>query len=567
MKKIIPLLILLGASLPRNAFSEDSAQATFENALKEFKQGQLAAGEGHWNIALLHFDNAQKQEPLLPESFFNLGLAYRNSGAPILAVLWLQAYLEAQPDSPDAKTLEQEVNRLKIQAEAKSQELIQLALTSAQQIPEDYEDEKNEALGNIALLEALSGRVEEAVRTAQKAGIRADPSFYLRYYGESLAAAHDYEGVKTALDGIENETQAGNLLLTLARYQILRNEPEAAGLTLRQLPASPERIELLNRLLTLYTRKLDLHSAEPLLKEIKNEQDKRLLQNSLMSGYLKAGLPDEAKKIASELQSLDNPVARAVLGEGKQVLEEIKLRKHDAKTFLKFNSDAYAVTIALAWMNETALAHQGCDLLRQGTTAAAGASSDFSAMACAYVYSEENRFDEALNEIEKISAGSKQDFAVSLFWRLVYQQRYEDIQKLISFLRDPAAKATLIRHFAAGLQALGEKDRAAQLTGEAFNLAVTFNLGFILRDIARQAIRDGDAELERRALKAARVVHWVFLANGFRTKEPVVRLARFFEENKSEDLRLVTSTLIQAAGDWTQAVTYIHSIERRHNQT
>ena len=571
MKKFSLLLFLCFVNIPFPTRAEQVGEPP-GHTLQEFQRGQLAAQQGQWDLALDHFDKAQKEEPLLAAAYFNLGLAYRNSGSPVLASLWFRAFLEAEPGTEEADQIGKEINRLELQAEAKARQLLELALSSAEQIPEEYADERQQDLEGLALIEAISGRTDEAVKIAQKAGGKADKSFYLRRYGESLAVAHDYQGAEAVLKQITEPDQAERLLAAIANYQILRSEREEARRTLHQMAPSPERAGLLNQLVALYTRELDARLAEPLLEEAAGVQEKLALQTTLLSGYLKAGLLDQAKRTALEIQRSDAPaaairLARVLGGEGERVLGELEQMRPDPKNPWQQVSESYTLTLALAWMGDLGLARRGCDLSRQFVAGRGEpGTGDFAAIACTWVASEEGKMDEVFKGVAGISSASQNDFSVSLFWRLAHQKRYGDIQKLIDFIRSPAVKATLLQHLAGRFKAEGKGEEAGRFNREALEIAVSFNLGFVLRKMALSAEREGDPELAGEALRTERTLHWIFLAREYQTKEALVNLPSYLDHHQSDDLRLLTASLRQAADDWASAVALIRGIEERHER-
>jgi len=503
-----------------------------------------------------------------PSSLFNQGLTFRQNGSPILASLWFRAYLESAADLPERKEIENEIERLEIQAGAKAQELLRLAFSAADQIADDFWDEKQEALERIANLTALSGRVDEAFRIKQ--GIDSDfsdASFYHRYSGEYLVLAHDYPAVQTEFHAITDPDEAGVLLTTLAQYQLLRNERAAAQKVIHAMPPSPARTQLLNQLATLYTRELKAESALPLLEEAKTPEEKIILKNTLLMGFLKAGLRDNAKKMALEMDQSRTPAAKAVLGNGPETLQKMIAAPPEEKNLGYWVSDLYQVTLALAWMGHLGEAQQGCETIRQAASHFRNQTlSDYASMTCIYVAAEAGNFKKALPLMAEISPPTLKDFLVSLYWRLVYLKRYAEIQTLVDSVQNPNAKAALRVEFSKTLEPMGKKEASREQLEQAYDLGVKFHLGFVLHDIASVFQKSGDHQQADEIFRTEKMTHWIFLARELEARESLADLAKFIEKNRTDDLPALSAALSQAAGDWISAGILTRGIERRHHQ-
>ncbi len=503
-----------------------------------------------------------------PASLFNSGLNFRQRGAPLLAALWFRAYLESASNIPERQKIEKEIERLEMQTGAKSKELLQLAFSAADQIADDFWDEKREALERIAGLTALSGHVNEALQIKQGIDSRfSDASFYHRYSGEYFVLAHDYSAVQTELHAITDPAQSDLLLATLAQYQLLRNERTAAQKVIRAMPPSPARAQLLNQLAALYTRALQVKAALPLLEEAKTEEEKIILKSTFLLGFVKAGLTEDAEKMALEMGKNQSLAAKVVLGNGNEALQEKIKAKPNDKDLNLWISDVYQLTVALAWMGHAQEARKGCEAMRQAASHLSGQGfADYVSIACAYAVTETENFKETLLLTTKISPASLKDFLISLYWRLIYLKRYDDIQTLISSIQDPDVKAMLSLEFSNALEQTGKTEEAHQHLQQAYDLAVKFNLGFVLHDIALGFQKKGDYQQAGEIFRTEKMVRWIFLARELETRQPLVDLAQFIEKNKTDDLSAASAILAQAAGDWISAMILTRGIERRHNQ-
>lgn len=507
-----------------------------------FEQGRLASEENQWSLAARHFSEAQKADPLRPETLLNLGVAYGRSGSPVLATLWFLAFLEASPESSKASQVSEEIRELTSKIEAKGEELLRLAGTAAEAVPAELEDAREEALRALNLVRAIAGKN------------RAEPGF-LRIYGEYLAAARDYEGAEALAGEIGDPGERNHLLYTMGNYQIFREERALALRTLRKMSESEEKAALVQSLFVLFTRELNVREAEPLINEVHDKAYRTKLKELLLLGYLKAGLLGDAKRTASEIQ--DSKIARLVLGKGREVLSEIRKTNPDPKEPWLRDRDAYQAASALAWLGELDLAREACELAGAG---------DYGKLACALVASEEGKFEEALNRMREMSPSVESDFAISLFWRLTHQNRLEDAAQLSHAVRSHTAKANLLRLLAKIYRGKGEAQKGAELAGQSFDLAVASNSSLTLRNLGQAAAEEGNPELVEGVFRIEWVTHWIALARALERKESIYDLAAYLEKYRSGDFIAFARAVTQAAGDWASALHYVRGTEKWHGQ-
>lgn len=138
------------------AQSQPSVHAS-EIAQEFFNQGLEAAEKKQWDLASRQFREAQLADPLNSVILHDLGRAYQMAGAPVLAALWLHAYLEAAPATEDLAGLRREITDLDAQIQQIVGDLLNLAQTAAQSIPEEIPAAREEALNALARVQALSG--------------------------------------------------------------------------------------------------------------------------------------------------------------------------------------------------------------------------------------------------------------------------------------------------------------------------------------------------------------------------------------------------------------------------
>lgn len=535
--------------------------------MKEFQSGQTAFDQGLWNEALHHFDTAQHLAPLQPDVYFNLGTSFRKSTSPLLAVLWLHAYLEAVPDTPDHDSIQSEIKRLEALADSKAQDLARLAASSVSKFPEEFAEEKESALKTLASIQGAAGRTREA----QQIFPVSDPVAYSLQFGEYLAASHDYTTLEELLNSFQNKEATQPLLILLAQYQLGRLEKDSALKTLQRLPASVERSKLLIQLCALLTRELETDKAAALLSLIEDKASQDSFRALLLTGLLKAGKTDQARSLADQiLKESSNPaqtqIARLVNGQGNQVLKEMKNTNTSAPgSISSLAADLYTFTTAAAWIGNQELADQGCRELESLAHRNDGKLiSPFAPMACAYSAAEQNHFEQVLARLQTLDPTSEAEFSASLFWRLALKNQVEQLAQLVQVIRNPSATASLQLKLARLYFLSGNSDQASELLQKCFEGAVVSSTAYVLRNLGELAAEIGNPDLAEKSFKTERVLHWIFLARNYQNKETITDLGSYLDKNKSDDLRILASALTQAAGDWTSAVTLIRGTEKRH---
>lgn len=546
LRKRSPLIFVicfffLFLSASRYVFSETlEPPASF--AKEAFEQGRMAAEGNRWNLAAQFFSEAQKADPLLPEALFNLGVAHEMNGSPVLAVLWFQAFLEASPESLKAVQASEKILALTNEIEIKTEELFTLAEKAAEAIPAEIENAREEALRAVNLVRAIAGKN------------RSEP-IYLRIYGEYLAAARDYEGAGALLAEIGDAAEQNRLLHTLGSYQIFREERALALQTIRRMSESEEKFALLESLLVAFTRELNVREAEPLVNEVHQEGEQAKLKELLILGYLKAGLAEEAKKAASQIK--DSRMAKVVLGKGKEVLNELKKEVPDPKKPWKKDLAAYQVTSALAWLGEKELAQEAVELAGAG---------DYRDLARALVASEDGRFQETLDLMRKMAPAIESDFALSLFWRLVHQDRLVEVEQLSEAVRSNMAKSNLLRLLARVYREKGDMGKSAEFASRSFEAAIASNSSLTLRSFGQEAAVEGKAELVEAAFHIEWVTHWIALARALERKDSIYDLAAYFEKYQGGEYITFARAVTRAAGDWASALTYLRGTQKWHGQ-
>lgn len=504
-----------------------------------------------------------------PDALLQLALAQRDAGAPLLAIAWLEAFLEASSPAAPHAAARAEANRLITQARSKTSELLKLADAAAQRVPEELWGERQQALEATAFLQALAGHIQGAVKTSIDAGSSTSPARQLRVHAELLAAAHDYDTVRALLGRIDDPTEADRLRVTLARFQLLRGERADAASTLRSIATPSARRELLEQLVAAYARSLDVREAEALLDAASDAAERFELRQIVLLGYMRAGRAEPALTLARAM--LKEPAgslaaARSALGEGRQVFAELDAAAVAPARAPDAIADAYLATLATLWRGDLALAREGCDRIDAWIARySLDSHAAYATLARAYLDAETGQIDATFAALPALEPRARSEFAVSLFWRLAQQGRLDEMQRLILALdSDPATQGRLLAELAPLLGA-AERHVDAIVTAQlAAEYARRHRLGFVLRGLAEWADAYALPDFAEELRRQERVAHWAALASSLGTRESIANLEGFLARAPSQDLRAVTTGLQQASADWIGALAYLRAVSERH---
>lgn len=113
-----------------------TAQTLSSKAKESFERGKIAAGQQAWDLALEHFEEAHKYAPKAPEVLYALGTTHEQVGHPVVAAVFLHAYLEAWPDAPNADRVQRKILELEVFTDRLAKDLFKEALSAAEGLPE-----------------------------------------------------------------------------------------------------------------------------------------------------------------------------------------------------------------------------------------------------------------------------------------------------------------------------------------------------------------------------------------------------------------------------------------------
>jgi len=565
-----------------HTFAAPAASASEASALSVLmdtaSQGYQAASQKKWDEAIQFFTEAQKIEPLSPVLFLDLGLAHYYKGRPLIAAAWLHAYLEAYPESPKAASVQTLLFELVTKAQSKADALRTKALEVVRHFPQELEADRKQGVNEIALIQALSGDIDTALNLAAEAnGASANAAEYQRYLGQNLIAAHNYPEVNILIDSLQDTATRDALLAALGNSQLERNEESYLETTVSRMSPSHAQANLLHIWLLYLTRIMQPEKAEKILKQVTTVKERVNLGQTLIMGYLKKGNTSRAKELAEELlrEAKTDPeiepsylnTARILTGQGAKVLKEInqtRIEPHDAWRKAR---ELYKLTIVSAWSAQSELAAKSIRQLQEfADLYPSSLTNDYKHMALGYLALDQKAVSDALEEMNALSAGSARNFSIALFWRLLFQDRLEDAHRLIQAANDGKLQSRLLLQLGKTYHELGEEAKAAQIFSQSYQLALTSNAIYVLKDIGVEAANSGFVDLAQEAFQKERVARWVGLAKYWEQDESIADLPDFFEKSGQSDLREIAVPLIQAADSWQQALLFIHGVEAWHEQ-
>jgi hypothetical protein len=132
-------------------------------ALDAFNKGVIAAKQAqNYPLAISYFQDARRLSPGAPVIYLNLGLAESKiPGRELRAIAWFAAYLEANPDAPNAAAVREQIAVLDV----KSRSNVLRMIKTVQDVGAQTSDDKDFNLFSVARLLALSGDTSGALST------------------------------------------------------------------------------------------------------------------------------------------------------------------------------------------------------------------------------------------------------------------------------------------------------------------------------------------------------------------------------------------------------------------
>lgn len=229
-------------------------QALPPQAQEAFDRGMAAADQKAWDLAIRHFNDAQKLAPKNPRVLFNLGLAHDKAGHPLNGMVWLHAYLAASPKAANAEAVNKEIARLQIINETTIAKLIQQAIDVARQLPppSSYPDPSREhtaaqngaywAANYPQYTQARSGDIEGALKNAPGSSsvyYNNDHGLYWLNYLEGKAYAGDIQAARDGLNhaplGMFSDMAPTRINEDIYKFQLRVGDWDGASATANEL--------------------------------------------------------------------------------------------------------------------------------------------------------------------------------------------------------------------------------------------------------------------------------------------------------------------------------------------
>lgn len=283
------------------AFAQDAA--LLPEAQKAFDSGNSAVQQQQWGQAVRHFTDAHKIGGNDPRILLNLGLAHARLGNELHAIGWLNASAAAGPDSPNAKAIPQETQRLKELVLAKIDRLIGLAIAAAEKMPEketvrlpgfpqdsvvdNYE--RQSIFASAAAVYAKSGNDERALALYERANTRGRLDELRRQRARALVEVDDFDRALKIIEEISEGFQRNSALADIV--DVLLSDRHYAG------KVAPEDIAQAQRFLQPLADLARRKQAEARLTRLGLRQR---FDDELDKGYLDANLLDQLLAASEE---------------------------------------------------------------------------------------------------------------------------------------------------------------------------------------------------------------------------------------------------------------------------
>ena len=134
------------------------------------EKGLMAARQEEFPLAVRYFEEARKHAPYSAEVLFNLGLAEAKlPGREMRAIVWLEAYLAANPAATNGSLVKKQIEALEIKAEGNLVRLSDAAQQALSHFPGDPKDwSKQRAIGKVAVACAQAGDFSGARQLANE---------------------------------------------------------------------------------------------------------------------------------------------------------------------------------------------------------------------------------------------------------------------------------------------------------------------------------------------------------------------------------------------------------------
>lgn len=511
-------------------------------------KGQASANEKNYIDAVRHFYDALNRKPLHPETLYYLGLTYQNQGAPLIALFWYEAYMEAHPDSPMKDQVRAETKRLYASVRKQAELLLNLALKTLNELPLELQLDKRTLMGKLAFVYAVTGNIDAAA----KLGVHsiysgASRDAYQRYYGQYLADLSHYKQAFEIVAQMTEPAEIDKLLYSIGYFQTRRDEHQEVEKTLEQMLPSENKEKLIQLWTARLTRELKIDLARKWAKQIPEDSPYFAeLWQSIAMGYLKAGRFAEAKQIIPKLNG--SLTARTFAGEGALVLEEIFHLERDKDRPWLQEYYFFHITTTLAWMGELELSKKGCELAKQVTAPDGNtAQGDYAKLACAFYFYEAGDFQQAIAEIQHVSPENQGSFGVSFFWRLMTKEDLTNAEKMLSQIKPSPIQAGLLLELSRKAYASGMGDAYSEWITQSLKTAIDFRHEILIRQISRDSARYGDKALSDYAIQAARVARWSSYAMQYSEIQATSSIESYLDQHRPDDLRELAQNLMDAA--------------------
>ena len=154
---LLSLFFLLWVVQGRVAIAQQSEPPLSQVEQMATARGLAAAAQEEWEIAIKHFEEAQRAAPTSPHTLLNLALAYeKRGGRELAAIPWYRAYVAVAPKAANVDQVRNRIAKLEVDVEAQARKLFKNAVAAAESLVDGRGKEK-----------AWAAIIKELVRAGQ----------------------------------------------------------------------------------------------------------------------------------------------------------------------------------------------------------------------------------------------------------------------------------------------------------------------------------------------------------------------------------------------------------------
>jgi tetratricopeptide (TPR) repeat protein len=154
---LLPLLFFLCVAPGKGAIAQQGDASLSQDEQTATARGLAAAAQEEWEIAVKHFEEAQKAAPTSPHTLLNLALGYEKMGGrELAAIAWFRAYVALAPKAANVDQVRSKIAELEVNIEVQARRSFKKAIAAAESLVDGRGKEK-----------AWRAVIKELVKTGQ----------------------------------------------------------------------------------------------------------------------------------------------------------------------------------------------------------------------------------------------------------------------------------------------------------------------------------------------------------------------------------------------------------------